>query len=181
MALPYPSKVVLPFDIATAQDMNERHANDEALAAGTGLDDGAVTTAKLDDAAVTPAKRTGGYKVGVISGSTFSTTGNKSITGVGFTPKLVRFTLLALTATNIVRNSVGVMTPSESFTTATANSTSSIATRSWSGGNVAFAWLPSNSTSPTMSFSYVSMDADGFTINVNNADGSFAVAYEAYG
>lgn len=42
MALPYPTKVVLPFDIATAQDMNERHANDVALANGSGLDDGAV-------------------------------------------------------------------------------------------------------------------------------------------
>lgn len=56
MALPYPTKVVLPFDIATAQDMNERHANDVALAAGTGLDDGAVTTAKIDDEAVTASK-----------------------------------------------------------------------------------------------------------------------------
>lgn len=48
MALPYPTKVVLPFDIATAQDMNERHANDEALANGTGLDNGAVTPDKID-------------------------------------------------------------------------------------------------------------------------------------
>lgn len=56
MSLPYPTKVVLPFDIATAQDMNERHANDVALAAGTGLDNLAVTTAKIDDAAVTASK-----------------------------------------------------------------------------------------------------------------------------
>lgn len=48
MALPYPTKVVLPFDIATAQDMNERHANDVALAAGTGLNDGAITADKID-------------------------------------------------------------------------------------------------------------------------------------
>ena len=48
MALPYPTKVVLPFDIATAQDMNERHANDVALAAGTGLNDGAVKANKID-------------------------------------------------------------------------------------------------------------------------------------
>jgi hypothetical protein len=47
MALPYPTKVVLPFDIATAQDMNERHANDEALANGSGLDNGAVTSDKI--------------------------------------------------------------------------------------------------------------------------------------
>jgi len=48
MSLPYPTKVVLPFDIATAQDMNERHANDVALAAGTGLNDDVVTLDKMD-------------------------------------------------------------------------------------------------------------------------------------
>ena len=53
MALPYPTKVVLPFDIATAQDMNERHANDVALANGSGLDDGAVTADKIDISSTT--------------------------------------------------------------------------------------------------------------------------------
>ena len=48
MPLPYPTKVILPFDIATAQDMNERHANDVALANGTGLNDGSVTANKID-------------------------------------------------------------------------------------------------------------------------------------
>src|SRR5690606_30066558 len=37
---------------------------------------------------VTPEKRSGGFKIGVIPGSTFGSTGNKSITGVGFKPKL---------------------------------------------------------------------------------------------
>lgn len=55
MALPYPTKVVLPFDIATAQDMNERHANDVALANGTGLSDGAVTSDKLAPSKTTDA------------------------------------------------------------------------------------------------------------------------------
>lgn len=48
MPLPYPTKVVLPFDIATAQDMNERHANDVALANGTGLNDIAVKSQNID-------------------------------------------------------------------------------------------------------------------------------------
>lgn len=77
MPLPYPTKVVLPFDIATAQDMNERHANDVALANGTGIGDNAIT----------PEKRVGGFKT--INHSFTSTTGTKTITGVGFAPKAI--------------------------------------------------------------------------------------------
>jgi hypothetical protein len=61
MSLPYPTKVVLPFDIATAQDMNERHANDEALANGSGLDNGAVTATKIDFDTFTPAGALDGF------------------------------------------------------------------------------------------------------------------------
>lgn len=56
MALPYTMPPVSPFDVITSQAENEKIANIEALAAGTGLDDGAVTTAKIDDGAVTASK-----------------------------------------------------------------------------------------------------------------------------
>ena len=49
---------------------------------------------------VGPAARTGGFFIGTISGSTvLNTTGNKAITGVGFTPKLVRFSVLPTAST----------------------------------------------------------------------------------
>lgn len=72
MALPYPTKVVLPFDIATAQDMNERHANDVALANGSGLDDGAVTSDKLDLSAVPYFNRVWSNPPGRAAGTTYT-------------------------------------------------------------------------------------------------------------
>lgn len=46
MPLPYPMPPVSPFDTITAQETNERIANIEALAAGTGLNNGAITAVK---------------------------------------------------------------------------------------------------------------------------------------
>lgn len=163
MALPYPTKVVLPFDIATAQDMNERHANDVALADGTGLDDGAVT----------PSKRGGGFKIGVIPSATLNSTGNKSITGVGFKPKLVRFTVLESTGPYI-GFSVGAMDgDGNQYSASTGSGTSQ---RRISSDD--YAITRSNDTATTLQAEYVSMDADGFTINVTTA-GGVDVAYEA--
>lgn len=50
MALPYVMPPVSPFDTITSQETNERIANIEALAAGTGLNDGVITNSKLSTA-----------------------------------------------------------------------------------------------------------------------------------
>lgn len=49
MSLPYPSMTFVPFDILTAAEMNQLVANDQALAAGTGLDSGAITGDKISN------------------------------------------------------------------------------------------------------------------------------------
>ena len=54
--LPYPGKVYVPFDILTAQELNEDVANIESLATGTGIGDGSVSTAALAAGSVTNAK-----------------------------------------------------------------------------------------------------------------------------
>ena len=171
MALPYPTKVVLPFDIATAQDMNERHANDVALANGSGLDNGAVT----------PDKRSGGFAMGSIPSATLGTTGNKAITGLGFTPKHVDFDLLPTdSSSGTAFFASGAMNDSGlQFYTAIAVSPTSQSRIS--NTNAAFAY-PSSSSSTTHSLTmeYVSMDADGFTVNVVKASSTFAVRYRAY-
>jgi hypothetical protein len=56
MALPNPSMSFTPFDILTAEEMNDLVENIEALAAGTGLNTDAITTVKIDDGAVTNPK-----------------------------------------------------------------------------------------------------------------------------
>lgn len=48
MSLPYPSMVFVPLDILTAEEMNQIVGNIESLAAGTGLDSGAITSDKID-------------------------------------------------------------------------------------------------------------------------------------
>lgn len=167
MALPYPTKVILPFDIATAQDMNERHANDVALANGAGLDDGAVT----------PDKRSGGFKIGFIPGSTFGTTGVKTITGVGFKPKLVKF-YLQYDSTSAARMATGAMTETDQHVETFV--TSGSASASTFSSNRCIGYINTGSTAFNMSAAFSSMDSDGFKINVINQSSTLGVAYEAY-
>lgn len=54
--LPYPGKVYNPFDILTAEELNEDVANIESLATGTGLGDVSVPNSALAGGAVTPDK-----------------------------------------------------------------------------------------------------------------------------
>lgn len=54
--LPYPGKVYSPFDILTAEELNEDVANIESLATGTGIGDGSISTAAIANAAVTASK-----------------------------------------------------------------------------------------------------------------------------
>lgn len=56
MALPYIGMDFVPFDILTAEELDHLVANIDALAAGTGLNDLAIATAKLADLGVTAAK-----------------------------------------------------------------------------------------------------------------------------
>lgn len=69
--LPYPGKAYSPFDILTAEELNEDVANIESLADGTGIGDGSVTTAKLDLTSFNPpyavkefSNATGNYTTG---------------------------------------------------------------------------------------------------------------------
>jgi hypothetical protein len=62
MALPYPGKDAVPFTPLTAQFLDEMIANDEALAAGTGFNNGAIPTSAYQDGSVTPVKYSNLYK-----------------------------------------------------------------------------------------------------------------------
>ncbi len=157
-----------PLDVLTAAELDDLVENDQALAAGTGL----------NDASVTPAKRTGGFYIGEITGATLGSTGNKAVTGVGFTPKMVRFTLRTPSAgTTSAINGTGGMTPTFQFFT--INFSSATASRRTGSTTACIGWT--DDTTTQLSCSYVSMDADGFTINVATASSIFPVVYEAHG
>lgn len=54
--LPYPGKSYSPFDILTAEELNEDVANIESLATGVGLGDKSIPTAAYGDGTVTAGK-----------------------------------------------------------------------------------------------------------------------------
>lgn len=60
--LPNPGMVFSPFDILTAEEMNDLVANIESLATGSGIGDGALDTNAYKDGSVTPAKISNPYK-----------------------------------------------------------------------------------------------------------------------
>lgn len=56
MPLPNSSMSFTPFDILTAEELNDFVENDQALAAGTGFNTGAIPAAAIANSAVTSAK-----------------------------------------------------------------------------------------------------------------------------
>lgn len=168
MPLPYPGQDAVPFTTLTAQFYDETIANIESLADGTGFDAGAVG----------PADRSGGFYIGTIAGATLGTTGNKVITGVGFTPKLVRFEVIPSNSTTVVLSARGAMTTSAQYAVAVSGSSSDHSRYGTTSNCIA--WVSGGSVTPSLLASYVSMDSDGFTINVTTAANNFSVAYEAY-
>lgn len=127
---------------------------------------------------IPPSARTGGFHIGVISASTLSTTGNKAITGLGFTPKMVRFVSLT-SGTGAVSFGTGAMTPSAQYYEWIIADSASGRSRN-SGTDAAIAAAGTTGTLG-LKAAFVSMDADGFTINVSTASTPGDWVFEAYG
>ena len=168
MPLPYPTKVVLPFDIATAQDMNERHANDVALANGSGLGDGAVT----------PEKRSGGFASGTM---TVSATGTQAVSGLDFAPKFVRITVASISSGAIVATSTAVFdgTDTRGMSMAVRGSYQDIKSDDGEVGRISI--TSGGAVSWSSLIEPQSLESDGFTYNVTVANASDKYFYEAYG
>lgn len=148
------------------------HNDDGTLANNT------VNTNNIGDGAVTPIKRSGGFKMGTIDGSTVGTTGNKSITGVGFKPKMVKFVWRFYSAAE-ARMANGAMAENgaQYFTSTYAGSSA----RYTANSEIACFEVVSSTGGVGFSMAYVSMNADGFTVNVTTAASPIAITYEAYG
>lgn len=132
---------------------------------------------------ITPAMRAGGFATGNIDLVTLGTAGAFSITGLGFKPKMVRFFLRGANVTTQNVQGQGVMDENGNQS-ATASST-----RSSDGLSIAVAatnrcFIRNSASSTTLSLEaeYVSMDADGFTVNIvaASAAGTSGITWEAY-
>lgn len=146
-----------------------------------GLPDGFIRSSDtLGQSVVLPENRAGGFYIGIIPGSTFETTGNKTITGVGFKPKLVRFTAIPTSSITTVNFGTGAMSEdgTQYVTSITSQHSTSNSHRASSTAS-ALGWLGATGLWSLLA-SYVSMNDDGFTISVSTANSAFDIAYEAY-
>jgi len=155
----------------SAAKWNILGTNDASFNDGTGIGSGVIT----------PAKRSGGFRVGSFSSGS-ATTGNLSITGVGFTPKLVTFTLLADQGSSTtfeymhgVMDADGNQFYKMGISVEGGDSSSSTSSAACLGS-------PGANAAARLTAVFVSMDADGFTINrTTNGSGAKTIGYVAYG
>ena len=166
----------------TTSKWNELWGNDASFNDGTGIGAGAIGTGALATGSVTQVKLAAHPKVGTFSNP--SSTGNVSVTGVGFKPALVRFTALFSSSSTIAHFTTGVMDSSgnqSSASTSYSNTANSGFANSSSTHCIAL--NTHNSAALAISATYVSMDSDGFTIGfdaASTAEGISAWAYEAW-
>ncbi len=143
---------------------------------GSYVTDSTINTAQLTNSGVTAIKRSQVVTTGTL---TFpASIGNQSVTGVGFTPKYVKFTYLpGASSTNATLN-IGAMTTSTQWTVVGTSTTT------FSGRNSstsACILLISGSASIIAQSSYVSMGSDGFTINHSVVTAGLVYSWEAWG
>lgn len=139
------------------------------------ITDKRALASSVQDNSITPAKRSGGFKVGNFTLN--SATGHQAITGVGFTPKLVRFTWLPSNLGTIDSTGYGVMDAAGNQFATSSNNNSTNANNQVSATDHCII-ICSNSGGTAASATFVSMDSDGFTINVDVA-GTNTIGYEA--
>ena len=119
--------------------------------------------------------------IGTIPAASMSTASNIAITGLGFKPRIVKFTSLPSTSSSYFQMSMGAMTASQQYYSAVGGQSNSpaIVGRAAGTDNV-LAYIGSTTGTVATSVKGISLDSDGFTIKCNNSGFAFDVAYEAW-
>jgi len=152
----------------TTAKWNKLWANDASFNDGTGIGAGVIT----------PAHRTGGYYIGTIAGATtLNTLGNKSVSGVGFSQGEVDFYSTPASSAQDV-SGMGGMTAISQFARSNAARASVPSTQMLFSTTRCF-YYGFISTGGVyghyVELSRVSMDTDGFTVNVEATVGGGVV------
>lgn len=140
-----------------------------------------ITNANITDTRTVVRPVSTGISVGTISGSILGTPGSKSITGVGFKPRLVEFQVLPNASSGASGTGRGLMHESgyQWATYSSSNASSNQSARN-TYTNRCIMWLAAASSTATFTATYSSMDDDGFTISVISPDSAFNVGWVAY-
>lgn len=165
----------------TAAKWNQLGANDAGFKDMTNVDDNSLALRHIPNALITAVKLATHLKIGSISGaSVLNSTGNKSISGVGFKPQAVIFIGRVANGTSL-NFSFGAMDGSgNQFASTGSHSHGTTNSYRDSATNRCQIVDASGTSTIVQALSYVSMDTDGFTINVNTA-GSIDTSYIAIG
>jgi hypothetical protein len=115
-------------------------------------------------------------KIGTFTSS--GSTGHQAITGVGFTPVLVKFTNLPVSGTSASSVSIGAMTTSNQYWVTSSSTTSAVSR--YTVTDHCFGTITAGTNTIGCEAAYVSMDSDGFTVNITTG-GSNSFTYEAWG
>lgn len=108
MALPNPSMAFIPFAILTADELNNFVENDQALAAGTGLNTNAVSGDKLATSAIKLGKKTITTSASTTSTTVVQATGLTQAVTVPAGGRDVKVTVHGVTVENSGNNYVTV-------------------------------------------------------------------------
>ena len=151
----------------TTAKWNKLWSNDASFNDGTGIADDALLARHFATGAVDAPARSQVVKSGSIAAATLGTTGNKAVTGVGFTPKIIFFNMkIPSYSTTSALFANGMMTTADQYYTAGAAGASF---RRIGSSSKCLGWINVGSGAADMEAGYVSMDSDGFTINVSTA------------
>lgn len=138
---------------------------------------GIIVTRHHQDGGVTAAKRSEVSASGILPASFFSSTGNKNITGLGFKPKRVEFLMIPSTSTANDSFATGFFTESHQVVVATITASGSSGRNSSTSDCIGY--ITSSGSAWLMRASGVSMNSDGFTINVSVGAATFDIAWFA--
>ena len=165
LTVPANDDELLISDTSTASD--KRITRSDFLK-GAALPADTVTTTAIADGSVTPAKRSGGFKIVTIPPATLGTTGTKTVSGVGFTPKYIEVhTSYDASAAGAIRECTGYS--DGTITTVRGFATSGSSQARWSS-TTSIMNIRNEANTSLLVAGTPTFNSDGFTFNLTATD-----------
>lgn len=148
-------------ELLTSTKMNLMAANDASFADGTGIQSGAITSSKLS------TDLTNASKTFMLD---FSTTGVKTATGCGFTPKSIFFFGSSESASTQAMGMQGWYSTDAGMKSSTYATNGSNSESRFYTDRISQIYIKASSAATYARLDVVSLDVDGFTYDVTNSN-----------